>query len=200
LQSGTDGTYQAVAEGVNLSGVFSFVIKGGLQTSTSSTVINSWVFFLDGNIVQGPVVAAISQTKVLGILSGGTSTSTQSLATGSNGTVELPTAFIVPGNAASGEFEGDISLKSPEGAFGGEGTLRGTPGRTDQLVFITEPTASTVSNGVVIPGVTNTVSVTQIVIPGSAFATTEFDFQGTRVSITPAEPQAAPAPAPAPSP
>jgi hypothetical protein len=71
LLSGMDGTYQAVASGVNLTGVFSFVISGGIQTSTSSSVINSWVFFIDGNIVQGPVVAAISQTAVVGILSGG---------------------------------------------------------------------------------------------------------------------------------
>jgi hypothetical protein len=194
LQSGTDGTYQAVAEGVNLTGVFSFVISGGIQTSTSSSVINSWVFFIDGNIVQGPVVAAISQTKVVGVLSAGTS---QSLTTGSNGTVALPTAFIVPGNTASGEFEGDISLKSPEGAFGGEGTLQGAPQRTDQLVFITEPTASVVSGVTTIPGFTNAVSVTPIVIPPSEnIGITEFDFQGTRVSITPATPPAAPATSP----
>jgi hypothetical protein len=197
LQSGTDGTYQAVASGVNLTGVFSFVIRGGLQTSDQSAVINTWVFFIDGNIVQGPVVAAISQTKVVGILSGGIS---QSLTTGTNGAVVLPTAFIVPGNTASGEFSGHISLKSPEGAFGGEGTLQGAPARIDQLVFITEPTASVVSNGVVVPGITNTVSVTPINIPASTFGTTEFDFQGTRVSITPATPPAAAAPAPAPSP
>ena len=53
LTTGTDGTYQAVAEGVNLTGVFSFVIRGGLQTSDQSTTINGWVFFVDGNIFQG---------------------------------------------------------------------------------------------------------------------------------------------------
>jgi hypothetical protein len=47
LITGTDGTYQATASGVNLTGVFSFVISGGLQTSTSSSVINSWVFFVE---------------------------------------------------------------------------------------------------------------------------------------------------------
>ncbi len=191
LLSGMDGTYQAVASGVNLTGVFSFVISGGIQTSTSSSVINSWVFFIDGNIVQGPVVAAISQTAVVGILSGGTS---QSLTTGSNGSLALPTAFIVPGNTASGEFRGHISLHSPEGAFGGDGTLQGAPGRVDQLVFISEPTASVVSNGVVVPGLTNAVSVTPIIIPGSTFGTTRFEFNGTRVSVTPATPPAAPAP------
>jgi hypothetical protein len=183
LDTGTDGTYQAVASGTNLTGVFSFVISGGIQTSTSSSVINSWVFFIDGFIVQGPVVAAISKSSVVGILSGGTS---QSLTTGSNGSVTLPTAFIVPGNTASGSFSGNIALKSPIGAFNGYGTLEGAPDRVDKLVLITEPTQSVVSNGVVVPGNTNAVTVTDIVIPGSDFATTRFRFQGTRVSTTPA--------------
>jgi hypothetical protein len=65
LITGTDGTYQATASGVNLTGVFSFVISGGLQTSTSSSVINSWVFFVDGQVVQGPVVAAIDREHVV---------------------------------------------------------------------------------------------------------------------------------------
>jgi hypothetical protein len=194
LTTGTDGTYQAVASGVNLTGVFSFVIRGGLQTSDQSTTINSWVFFVDGNIVQGPVIAAISQSKVVGILSGGT---TQRLPTGTN--LTLPTAFIVPGDTASGEFSGNILLNSPEGIFGGEGNLQGTPQRVDQLVVISEPTASVVSQGVVVPGVTNTVTVTNITIPESTVIgggrEVEFDFQGTRVSTTPATP-----PAPSPSP
>jgi hypothetical protein len=181
LQSGTDGTYQAVASGVNLTGVFSFVISGGLQTSTSSSVINSWTFFIDGNIVQGPVVAAISQSTVVGILSGGT---TQSLPT----PLTFPTAFVVPGNTASGEFRGHISLNSPEGVFGGEGTLQGSPERIDQLVFIAEPTETVVADGVVIPGNTNTVTVQPIRIPGSTFDETRFKFHGTRVSTTPATP------------
>ena len=52
LVTGTNGTYQAVATGVNLSGVFSFVIKDGLQTSDQNAVINGWVFFVDGNIIS----------------------------------------------------------------------------------------------------------------------------------------------------
>jgi hypothetical protein len=194
LQSGTDGTYQAIASETNLTGVFSFVIKDGIQTSDQNTIINGWVFFVDGNIFQGSVVAAISQSKVSGILSGGT---TQSLPTGTN--LTLPAAFIVPGDTASGEFSGNILLNSPEGIFGGEGTLQGTPERVDQLVVISEPTASVVSQGVVVPGVTNTVTVTNIRIPESSVIgggrEVEFDFQGTRVSTTPATP-----PAPSPSP
>ena len=63
LQSGTDGTYQAIISGTNVTGVFSFVISGGLQTSDQSATINSWVFFVDGNIFRGSVVAAISRRK-----------------------------------------------------------------------------------------------------------------------------------------
>ena len=35
LQSGTDGIYQAIASGVNLTGVFSFQIVNGVQTANS---------------------------------------------------------------------------------------------------------------------------------------------------------------------
>ena len=138
LLSGMDGIYQAVATGVNLTGVFSFQIVGGIQTSTQSVTINSWVFFVDGNIFQGRF-PAISQTKVAGVLDGGTTT----LPFESGEALTFPTAFVVPGNTASGDFRGYISLHSPEGAFGGDGTLQGTPERTDQLVFITDPTITT---------------------------------------------------------
>ena len=109
LQSGTDGTYQAVAEGVNLTGVFSFVISGGLQTSDQSTTINGWVFFIDGNIFQGSVVAAISEDDVVGILNG---EATRNYRLETNEPVTLPSAFVVPGNTASGEFSGAISLNT----------------------------------------------------------------------------------------
>ncbi len=201
LLSGTDGTYQAVASGVNLTGVFSFVISGGLQTSDQSTTINGWVFFVDGNIFQGSVVAAISQSKVVGILNGGATT----LPFETGEPLTLPSAFVVPGNTASGEFSGHIALKSPEGAFGGDGSLEGTPERTDQLVFITDPTVTevvqtgTTTTTTTSPS-TNFQPVFPIVIPGTGIAKTRFEFHGTRVSITPATPPAAPAPAPAPSP
>ena len=67
-----DGIYQAVASGVNLTGVFSFQIAVGSRHPTQNVTLNSWVFFVDGNIFQGSVVAAISQTKVAGVLNGAT--------------------------------------------------------------------------------------------------------------------------------
>ena len=200
LPSGTDGTYQAIASGVNLTGVFSFVISGGLQTSDQSTTINGWVFFVDGNIFQGSVVAAISQSKVVGILNGGATT----LPFETGEPLTLPSAFVVPGNTASGEFSGHIALKSPEGAFGGDGSLEGTPERTDQLVFITDPTVTevvqtgTTTTTTTSPS-TNFQPVFPIVIPGTGIPKTRFEFHGTRVSTTPATPPAAPAPAPSPS-
>jgi hypothetical protein len=201
LPSGTDGTYQAVASGINLTGVFSFVISGGLQTSDQSTTINGWVFFVDGNIFQGSVVAAISQSEVVGILNGGATT----LPFETGEPLTLPSAFVVPGNTASGEFSGSISLNSPVGAFDGEGSLEGTPERIDQLVFITDPTVTevvqtgTTTTTTTSPS-TNFQPVFPIRIPGTGIPKTEFDFRGTRVSTTPATPPAAPAPAPAPSP
>jgi hypothetical protein len=202
LQSGTDGTYQAVAEGVNLTGVFSFVISGGIQTSDQSPIINGWVFFVDGNIFVGSVVAAISEDDVAGVLNG--EVTSEGIPTGgTNGTVTLPTAFIIPGDTASGEFSGSISLNSPVGEFVGDGTLQGTPERVDQLVFISEPTQPVVVNGTIIPGNTATVIVTNINIPASqpfgAGREVRFRFEGTRVSTTPATvpvPAASPSPTP----
>jgi hypothetical protein len=197
LLSGMDGTYQAVASGVNLTGVFSFVIKGGIQTSDQSTTINGWVFFVDGNIFQGSVVAAISQTKVAGVLNGGIN----ALPFENGEPLTLPSAFIIPGNTASGDFRGHISLHSPEGAFGGDGTLQGTPDRTDQLLFINNPTTTQTitATGTTTTTTTATTQVVPIEIPGAGIAETRFEFHGTRVSITPATAPAAPSPSPSPA-
>jgi hypothetical protein len=208
LPSGIDGTYQAVVSGVNLTGVFSFVISDGLQTSDQSTTINSFVFFVDGTIIQGSVVAAISQSKVVGILNGGT----PALGFEANtNPLTLPSAFIIPdaNNIASGEFSGSISLNSPVGAFEGDGTLQGTPERTDQVLTLNNPTTTNVTtnfsgDGLTVINIVSEVVVNKdiatlspVVIPGSGIAKTEFDFHGTRVSTTPATP---PAPSPSPSP
>jgi hypothetical protein len=180
LQSGTDGTYQAIASGRNLTGVFSFVISGGIQTSTQSVTLNSWVFFVDGNVLQGSVSAAISQGRVAGVLNAGTA----NLPTNEDGSVTLPTAFIIPGNAASGEFSGGIWYNSPLGAISGDGVLSGTPRRVDQLIVIIDP-ATLPANAIIDTNFTPVTTI-PIIIEGSSFARTEFDFQGTRVSTTPA--------------
>jgi hypothetical protein len=133
LITGTDGIYQAIATGVNLSGVFSFQISGGIQTASANLNINSWVFFLEGQIIQGTVSAAISEGKVLGILDGGVN---PDVPITQDGQLVLPTAFVIPGDAASGKFNGSINYRSPLGAFQGSGVLMGAPARQDQLVTI----------------------------------------------------------------
>jgi hypothetical protein len=201
LQSGTDGTYQAVVSGTNISGVFSFVISGGIQTSDSNTIINSWVFFVDGTIFQGSVVAAISQSQVLGILNGGTNT----LPFEKGAPLELPSAFIIPANTASGQFNGSISLNSPIGAFEGSGIFQGTPERTDQLLFINNPTTTQTitATGTTTTTTTATTQTTNIKIPAATVGNPPtsspfgFKFHGTRLSTTPAKATAAAAPSPA---
>jgi hypothetical protein len=196
LQSGTDGTYQAVAEGVNLTGVFSFVISDGIQTSDQSATINGWVFFVDGNIFQGSVVAAIVEDDVAGVLNG--EVASQGVPIGPDGTVTIPTAFIISGDSASGDFSGSISLNSPVAAFEGRGSLKGTPERVDQLVSISEPVQAVVdANGNVVVPAIPPVTVTPIVIPAGSAGETRFRFEGTRVSTTPATvpvPTASPTP------
>lgn len=173
LQSGTDGVYQAVASAVNLSGIFSFTISNGAQTTTPTN--NGWVFFVDGQLLTGLVTAYVSTDKVDGILDSGFGTE---LPTDDDGTVPLPLAFVIPGNAAAGSFSGDIDLNSPIVPFSGEGQLEGIPGRVDQIVFITEPQVATEAS-------TEAVTVTPITIPGSSFEAVEFTFRGTRVTTSP---------------
>ena len=175
LLSGMDGIYQAVASGTNLTGVFSFQISGGVQTPTQNVTLNSWVFFVDGNVIQGSVAAAISQGRVAGVLNAGTA----NLPTDDDGSLILPTAFIIPGNAASGRFSGNISYASDLGAFSGDGVLSGTPERTDQLIFILDP--ATLPDNTIINADFNPVQSIPVLIPGSSFPQTDFVFQGTRV-------------------
>jgi hypothetical protein len=148
LITGTDGIYQAIATGVNLSGVFSFQISAGIQTASANLNINSWVFFLEGQIIQGTVSAAISEGEVMGILDGG---GIPDPSVTEDGQLVLPSAFVIPGDAASGKFNGSINYRSPVGAFEGRGVLTGAPARQDQLVTIsggdTTPTNTFTNTG-----------------------------------------------------
>ena len=136
LLSGMDGTYQAVASGVNLTGVFSFVISGGIQTSDQSATINGWVFFVDGNIFQGSVVAAISQTTVAGVLNGGTTHVTVRKRWHS----DSPFRICHSWQHSVWRLSWPYFVHSPDGgAFGGDGILQGTPGRLISSVFINQP-------------------------------------------------------------
>ncbi|MFZ4681162.1 MAG: hypothetical protein ACOYMS_01565 [Terrimicrobiaceae bacterium] len=168
--TGIDGSYQAVASAVNVTGLFSFAIQNGVQTqsSTASDSNNSWIFFVDGNILSGSVAANVSNDQVAGVLDSGLG---NNLTT--TGTTGGASVYVIPGNAAAGYYNGTIDLSSPISAFEGEGALQGTPSRTDQIVVITTGTGGSAGG----------VDITPIVIPGSTFDVTTFKFRGTRLSI-----------------
>lgn len=172
LQSGTDGVYQAVASGTNVTGLFTWQIQNGVQTTGQTN--NSWIFFVDGNIISGTTSANISQDKVAGVLDSGIGSG---LPTAEDGTLTLPLAFLVSGSGGSGQFTGKINLNSPIAYFSGKGTLSGTPARTDQIIFISTPGAS---GGVTYGGVT----VTPVVIPASTLGEIPFKFRGSRLTTT----------------
>jgi hypothetical protein len=166
LPTGTDGVYSAVANGTNLTGLFSFSIRGGLQTEGSRG--NSWVFFVDGQTLRGTTSANAANGKVVGILDSGLSTG---ITGGEDGNVTLPAIIYIPGNSGSGSFQGKMDMNSPTGYFDGKGEISGLPARTDQLI--------TVSGNLTV-----TVTVTPISIPASDQENVDFKFRGSRLSTT----------------
>jgi len=163
LTSGTDGTYQAVASGTNVTGLFSWHMSGGAQTPEQGN--NSWIFFVDGEILSGQTSAVVSRGKVVGILD---STTSSGVPTTGNGTITLPLVFIIPGNTGSGQFTGKIDLNSPIAYFSGQGNLSGTAPRVDQIVFLRDAAVP--------------VTIVPITIPGSTLGNIAFKFRGSRVS------------------
>jgi hypothetical protein len=108
LPSGTDGVYQAVATAPNVSGLFSWAISGGTQTTDSSGELelglnNSWIFFVEGEVFRGSTFANVSEGKVFGIL-------------------DSDPDLIAP--TGTGNFQGKINLKSPIAAFNGSGSIQ----------------------------------------------------------------------------
>lgn len=170
LMTGTDGVYQAVGSAKNVVGIISFAIRGGVQTSSAND--NNWIFFVDGQILSGQTSANISQEKVAGVLD---TTVSGGFPTNEDGTVDLPIAFVVPGNAGAGSFTGKINLNDPVAAFSGEGILSGTPERTDQIVLITEANEAGFGGGV---------EIVPLTIPGSDLGDIKFKLRGTRLSTT----------------
>lgn len=175
LMTGTDGVYQAVASAKNVVGIISFAIRGGVQTSSAND--NNWIFFVDGQILSGQTSANISQEKVAGVLD---TTVSGGFPTNEDGTVDLPIAFVVPGNAGAGSFTGKINLNDPVAAFSGEGILSGTPERTDQIVLVSEPTILPSVPPVAVGGV----QIVPLTIPGSDLGDIKFKLRGTRLSTT----------------
>ena len=175
LPSGNDGTYQAIAQGTNLSGLISFTIQDGQQVQGTG-INNSWVFFVDGETLSGSVAAVISADNVSGVLDSGG----QAL-TGLDGELSGTTVFLVPGNAAAGNFNGKINQQSPIGGISGKGILDGTPARVDQLIYILDISDL---DPALIPPASDLVGVVPVNIPASTFPATSFNFRGSRVSLT----------------
>jgi len=177
LDTGVDGNYTAIASATNLTGVINWAIDGGIQILLTSTSATGWTFFVDGQVLQGLTTATISNSKVAGILNGVST----SVPTNADGSVTLPTAFVVPGNAAAGSFTGKLDQTSPMGLITGNGVITGTPGRDDQLVVIVDPTAEITLSTDPIPAVT----IDVITIPGSTIPTSPFILRGSRQSTLP---------------
>jgi hypothetical protein len=174
LASGTDGIYQAVATASNVTGLFSWAISGGTQTSDPQN--NKWVFFVDGQLLSGTTAANVSDGKIAGVLDSGITTGVPTQGNGTN--ITPPVVFVIPGNAGSGQFQGKINLKSPNASFNGTGRIEGTPLRVDQIVYIAEIP----SNLFILENFTPVI-VEPVIIPGSALPATEFTFRGTRLSL-----------------
>lgn len=115
LITGVDGSYQAVARGENLTGVFRFAYSQGNQTSTDDTdgqVSNRYVFFVEGLPFVGPVTANIMGSTLAGVLEMNTPTS----ASGHTNSFE--------NTRMSGDFNGKIDTSSSTYSFQGTGFLQ----------------------------------------------------------------------------
>ena len=107
LQSGIDGSYQAIARGSNLTGIIRFAYQNGVQSPLASA--NAFVFFVNGVVTTGACTAAINGKELAGILGG----------------VELPAPVGIPGNQASGTFSGKLDLEDRMSYFSGNGQIIG---------------------------------------------------------------------------
>ncbi len=180
LSSGIDGSYQATARGENLTGIIRFAYQNGVQTQIPGA--NTYVVFVNGNVVSGNVSASITGKDLAGVLGG----QDFQVPTSNNGSVQLPAVIVVRGNRANGFFEGSLDLEDRLSAFSGEGQVTSAPTETNQIVYIANQQngGSLINNNVQEP-----VTVTPLVIPGGSVegdplqASINFTFQGVRNSI-----------------
>jgi hypothetical protein len=182
LQSGIDGSYQATARGLNLTGVFRFAYENNVQSPVASA--NQYSFFVDGQVVTGGVVAAINGKNLAGVLGG----QDFSVPTNNNGSTELPLVFIVRGNRANGNFNGQMNLEDPMSAFNGKGKITPSPLETNTVILIqtNQGNFAIASSNITTADITaaqGNVSVVPFVIPGSNIPETDFTFEGVRTSV-----------------
>jgi hypothetical protein len=188
LLTGTDGVYQAVASGANLTGIFTWAMSGGVQLSSANN--NSWVFFVDGNVVRGSTVANVSNNSISGILDPNVDFQ---IPLDAGDKPILPFIRIIPSTSSQGRFSGTINLKSPTAAFSGNGLLQNVGNRTFQVLYISESTSenppvyetSTIitqgNTTTTITGGLPTFTLNATTVPP---APTTFTFRGTRLSTS----------------
>jgi hypothetical protein len=177
LQSGIDGSYQATAQGTNLTGIIRFAYSGGVQSPIATA--NTYAFFVNGNVVSGGVTASITGKSLAGVLGG----QDFSVPTNNSGTSQLPIVFIVRGNRANGQFSGQMNLEDKMSAFQGHGNIAPAPSETNSIVLI----QTNNGNGIVVGDNVNVqssdVTVTPFIVAGSNITPTDFTFEGVRTSI-----------------
>lgn len=184
LVTGVDGTYQATARAANVTGIFRFAYSGGSQTSNQ--LQNSWIFFVNGQIQRGGVVANIDNSSLDGILD------SQGLVSSStNGTtsLSLPYVIINQNNSSAGTFQGKLNLKNPNGAFSGSGMLMASPSSTNNIVGVSQRSGGNFSyDGDLpppefLPGAI-VVTTNSYITPAGTIPNVEFKFRGVRTSVT----------------
>jgi len=160
LVSGIDGTYQATARASNITGIFRFAYSGGSQTSVQRQ--NNWIFFKEGLVIRGTVEAAINQSSLSGILS-----PPQAASGSTNTNSAFPIILTSSDSASVGSFNGKLNLKSPSGAFSGEGIFQSAAD---------EVTTYTVVN-------TNANQAIPVTNSSGTTFTNNFYFRGVRTSL-----------------
>lgn len=169
LLTGVDGAYQATTRAKNVTGIFRFRYSGGTQTATPTQ--NTWVFFMNGQIQRGSVVANINGSQLDGVLDSSVSSGTT---TSTNGTLTLPIIFVNANNNSAGNFQGSLNLNSPTGAFSGKGQLSPAVAATNQIVGIT----TNAITGVIVVAVTNYPTAAGLI------PVTAFKFTGVRTTTS----------------
>jgi len=185
LVSGVDGTYQATARAENVTGIFRFAYSGGSQTSNQ--LQNSWIFFVNGQVQRGGVVANIDNSSLDGILDsqGLVSVSTNQ----TDNSISLPYIIINQNNSSAGTFQGKLNLKNPNGAFSGSGMLMASPISTNNIVGVSQRSSGNFSfTGDLpppefLPGAI-VVTTNSYITPAGNIPNVEFKFRGVRTSVS----------------
>jgi hypothetical protein len=175
LPTGNDGTYQATARAENVTGIFRFAFSGGSQTANPGQ--NNWIFFINGQIQRGTVIANLSTSSLNGIFD-----SASSVSSSTNSTISLPYITINQNNNSSGTFSGKLQQNSPNGAFNGDGFLEGLPDSEGEVLIIAEET--TVDPETEAETTRIRANVFPYPISGGDLARTSFKFRGVRTSTS----------------